>query len=61
MAMLGTSETAKRLGISARRVSAMILHGQMKATKIGKTWIIEETEVIRIAKTARKAGRPRKK
>jgi len=39
----------------------MILHGQMKATKIGKTWIIEETEVIRIAKTARKAGRPRKK
>jgi excisionase family DNA binding protein len=60
MAMLGTAEAATRLGISARRVSAMIQNGQLRAMKIGKTWIIEEAEIVRLAKMKRQPGRPRK-
>jgi excisionase family DNA binding protein len=61
MAMIGTSEAARRLGISGRRVAAMILQGLLRAQKVGKTWIIDETDVAKLGKSERKAGRPPKK
>jgi len=61
MAMIGTSEAANRLGISARRVAALIKQGLLRAEKIGKTWIINEVDVAKLAKTERRSGRPRKK
>jgi len=61
MRTVGTTAAAKVLGLSPRRVAAMITQGIITATKIGKTWIIAETEVERIAKVKRNPGRPRKK
>lgn len=60
MAMIGTTEAAERLGVSARRVAAMITQGILKAEKVGKTWIIDTAEVAKVAKQIRKAGRPPK-
>jgi excisionase family DNA binding protein len=60
MPMIGTSEAARRLGVSPRRVAAMIEQGVLRAQKIGKTWVIDETEVAKVAKAERKPGRPRK-
>ena len=59
--MVGTTEAARRLGVSARRVAAMIQQGLLKASKIGNTWIIEEDEVSRLAKLKRTPGRPRRR
>lgn len=59
--MIGTTEAAKRLGVSARRVAAMIEQGILKADKIGKTWVIDEAEVARASKLERPPGRPRDK
>jgi excisionase family DNA binding protein len=61
MAMIGTSEAARRLGISARRVAAMIEQGVLPAQKIGKTWVIDETDIAKLAKKERRPGRPFKK
>jgi excisionase family DNA binding protein len=60
MGLIGTSEAARKLGISPRRVAAMIEQGLIKAEKVGKTWIISDAEIIRIAKRVRKSGRPPK-
>jgi len=60
MAMIGTAEAARLLGISPRRVAAMIQSGLLDAKKVGKTWIIDEREVTKLRKRVRKAGRPRK-
>jgi len=61
MAAIGTTEAAERLGISPRRVAGLIEQGVLKAAKVGKTWIIEESEIMRFSKITRKPGRPRKK
>lgn len=61
MALIGTTEAAHRLGVSPRRVAEMIVQGTLKAEKVGKTWILDEAEVTRVAKLERKAGRPPKK
>jgi excisionase family DNA binding protein len=60
MSMIGTSEAARRLGVSARRVAAMIQQGLISAEKVGKTWVIDEEEVAKFAKKARRPGRPSK-
>lgn len=58
MAKLTTTEAAARLGISPRRVQALIVAGRLPATKFGKAWMIEERHLSRVA--VRKVGRPRK-
>jgi excisionase family DNA binding protein len=60
MGAVGTSEAAKQLGVSPRRVAAMITQGIIQASKIGNTWIIEEEEVARVKSLERPAGRPKK-
>jgi excisionase family DNA binding protein len=61
MASIGTTEAARRLKITPRRVAALITHGIIRATKVGKTWIIEESEITRMQKLSRPTGRPRKR
>jgi len=60
MPAIGTTEAAKRLKVSPRRVAAMITGGIIRASKVGKTWIIEESEIARVQKLPRPTGRPRK-
>ena len=58
MAKLSTQEAADRLGISQRRVLALIQSGKLKATRVGGVWIIDERTVEAFRKLDRPPGRP---
>jgi excisionase family DNA binding protein len=53
---LSTAHAAKRLGITQRRVLAMIQSGRLPARKVGRDWWI--TEAALEAVKVRKPGRP---
>ena len=55
-ARLTTKEAAGRLGVSVRRVQALIAAGRLPAQKIGRDWIIPEHALLAVAE--RKPGRP---
>jgi excisionase family DNA binding protein len=55
---LTTAEVAQRLGISDARVRRMILDGLITSDKAGRAHLISDTEVQRVEKLRRKAGRP---
>lgn len=55
--MITTTEAAKRLNISLRRVQAMITSGRLKAQKVGRDWLIKATDLEAVK--SRKTGRPR--
>jgi excisionase family DNA binding protein len=58
---VSTADTAERLGVSNTRVLQMIYEEVITgAQKFGRDWFIPETEVKRLEKTDRPAGRPRK-
>ena len=59
MKLLTTIEAAERLGISARRVRALIAEGALKAQQLGREYAIEESALARVTIYG-KAGRPRK-
>jgi excisionase family DNA binding protein len=61
MGVIGTVEAARRLNITTGRVRTMIAAGMLPAQKFGRDWAIDESDVDRLAKTERKAGRPPKK
>jgi excisionase family DNA binding protein len=61
MKVIGTDEAAARIGVSVRRLTAMIRTGIVPAQKIGRTWVLSESDVIRISNLERKPGRPRKR
>ena len=58
MKIIGTTEAAKRLGVNASRVRALIDAKRLKATKFGNVWMIapKDLDAVKI----RKPGRPRK-
>ena len=56
--MLNTSQAAKALGVSVRRVQAMCESGRLPAVKIGRDWIIKKTDLNLVS--IRKPGRPPK-
>ncbi len=58
MDLLTTKETAEKLGVSIRRVQAMITDGSLPATKLGRDYIIKESD-LELVKD-RKPGRPAK-
>ena len=60
MAVVGTKEAAARLGVSVRRVQAMIRQGLIPAKKLGRDWIIDQGDLQRVSAKDRKPGRPRK-
>jgi excisionase family DNA binding protein len=60
MGLVGTKEAAGRLGVSVRRVQAMIKQGILPATKLARDWFIHESDLARLTASNRKPGRPRK-
>ena len=58
MKIISTAEAAKRLGVTANRVRAMIEAKRLKATKVGSVWLIDPKDLEAVKN--RKVGRPRK-
>jgi excisionase family DNA binding protein len=59
MKLLNTAQAAEILGVSERRVRALITDGKLIAQKIGRDYAIEE-KALRSVKVYRKPGRPHK-
>lgn len=59
MKLLSTGDAAERLGVSGRRVRALIAEGKLQATYVGGGYVIEET-ALEAVKVYGKAGRPPK-
>ena len=57
--MLTTQETAQLLGVSVRRVTALIEAGDLQARKFGRSWAVDEESAREYATRERKAGRPK--
>ena len=58
MNLLTTKEASEKLGVSVRRVQAMITDGSLPATKLGRDYVIKESD-LELVKD-RKPGRPAK-
>jgi excisionase family DNA binding protein len=58
MKVIGTTEAAKRLGISQNRVRDLIASGRLKAQKIGREYAINPKDLDAVKN--RIPGRPRK-
>lgn len=54
--LLTTAECARRLGISRRRVQALIAANRLSGQKIGRDWLVPEYRLGDVAE--RKPGRP---
>lgn len=54
--MLTTNQAAARLGISPRRVRALITSGRLPATRVGRDWLIHPADLARVQN--RRPGRP---
>jgi len=55
---IGTKEAARRLGISMRRVQALIAAGRLPAEKVGNSFAIREQDLAKV--NGRKNGHPLK-
>ena len=58
MALLSTTQVAQRLGISMPRVHQLIAEGRLPAEKIGRDYVINESDLKLVAE--RRPGRPPK-
>ena len=58
MALITTAQAADQLGVSIRRVQALIKARRLPAEKVGRDWLINEFNLERVAE--RKPGRPPK-
>lgn len=58
MKLLGVTQAAERLGVVPRRVLQFIHAGRLPAQRIGKQWVIRETDVETFQQ--KPAGRPPK-
>lgn len=55
--MMNTKEAANRLGLTVQRIRQLIHQGDLRATKVGRDWIISEKDLDRL--TRRPMGRPK--
>ena len=55
---IGLREAAERIGVSERRVRAMIAAGQLDAEKVQGRWLVEPESLERLADLPRLHGRP---
>ena len=55
-ALLGTRDAATRLGITPRRVVALIRAGRLPALRVGRAWVIREADLELVKE--RRPGRP---
>ncbi len=56
--MISTTEAARRLGMTPRRVVALIASGDLDATKLGRSWAVDEQSVALRAASPKLRGRP---
>jgi excisionase family DNA binding protein len=56
MDYLTTDQAGKILGVTVRRVRALIEAGRLPAVKFGKVWMINKKDLKKVA--VRKPGRP---
>ena len=54
--LITTKEAAKELGVTMRRVQALIKAGKLPAQKMGRDWIIRMADLDKVR--VRKPGRP---
>lgn len=54
--MISTKQAARILGVSPRRVRALITSGRLPAKMVGRDWLIEKPDLERVM--VRKPGRP---
>ncbi len=54
--MLTTEKAAERLGVTTRRVIALIVTGRLPAIKAGRSWMIDERSLSRVKRS--RPGRP---
>jgi len=59
VAIISTKEAAERLGLSVRRVQALIKSGKLPGQKFGAAYMINEKDLGKVKD--RKPGRPAKK
>ena len=59
MKLISAKGAAEKLGVSDRRIRAMIKEGKIKAVNVGGGYVIEEKELANV-KTHGKPGRPKK-
>jgi excisionase family DNA binding protein len=57
MKIIGTAEAARRLGVSPNRVRALISSGRLKATRVGREWLVNPQDLVAVKK--RIPGRPK--
>ena len=55
--MLSIPQAAERLGITRQRAHQLVQSGELKATQVGRAWVIEEEEVQKRLDN-KKEGRP---
>jgi excisionase family DNA binding protein len=58
MKIIGTAEAARRLGVTPNRVRALISSKRLKATQLGREWMIDAKDLDAVK--TRRPGRPRK-
>ncbi len=58
MKLLGTKEASERLAVSQQRIQALIKNGQLPAEKVGRDWLIKESDLDLVRN--RQVGRPKK-
>ncbi len=56
--LLTTTDAANKLGVTPRRVQALIASGRLKAHRIGRDWLISSLELESVK--VRRPGRPKK-
>jgi excisionase family DNA binding protein len=57
MAFMSVEEAAKQLGVVPQRVRALIHAGRLRASKLGRAWVME-LEDVRALENSRHPGRP---
>ena len=60
MGVVSTQRAAEITGLHAETIREYLRAGRIKATRIGRTYVIDERDLRRFMATPRKPGRPRK-
>ncbi len=58
MKLLSAKDVAEKLGVSDRRVRFLITSGKLPASRVGNSYVIQESDLKVVA--YRKNGRPKK-
>ncbi len=58
MSLLGVRDVAERLGVSERRVRQMLQAGDLRGSRVGRSWVVESRALLEAEHAARPVGRP---